>query len=254
MSLALDRWPMATWFNLWATWFLWNSTGPLKLCELVSQPHWPNPTSAAESLNLRKKNRPQLLFETQSIVFSPEIALNLGHLKLPPTGPDRQSTFKTERHACVLPWVTTNASRMPSLHFGCNWSRFPNQLINVVHFTCADTTLFMSLIKTDHMLINSKLHLLDTDSITQGSDWMQQPAQVDKQTFLSVLKPCSYQSKLKNNNDDVAWNFWVWPFKIYFQTMGEQFGLKTVFVLILQAMLSHSRLFPCEHSLVIDLN
>ena len=103
----------------------------------------------------------------------------------------------SKRHACVLLRVTIHAFRMPSLHFGCNWSGFPNQLIYVVHFTCADTTLSVSLINTDHMLINSELHLLDTDSITQGSDWIQQPAQVDKQTnflisnkalFISIQK------------------------------------------------------------------
>ena len=35
------------------------------------------------------------------------------------------------------------------------------------------------------MLINSELNLLDTD-ITQGSDWIQQPAQVDKQTNILI--------------------------------------------------------------------
>ena len=88
MLLALDRWPMATWFDLWTTWFniLLARTGHLKLCKLV-EGHLTNPTSGCESLKLGNKNRPQLLFKAQSkspFYFS-EIAFDLGHLNLPST-------------------------------------------------------------------------------------------------------------------------------------------------------------------------
>ena len=80
---------MATWFDLWTTWFniLLARTGHLNLCKLV-EGHLTNPTSGSESLKLGSKNRPQLLFKAQkskSPFYFSEIAFDLGHLNLPST-------------------------------------------------------------------------------------------------------------------------------------------------------------------------
>ena len=89
ISLALDCWPTATLFDPEVTWFgiLLTQTYHLKFCKLVLGPKtlYLNPVSACTFLNLRNKNRSQLVFKSQKNlipVFFSEISFNLGHLNL----------------------------------------------------------------------------------------------------------------------------------------------------------------------------
>ena len=75
--------------------------------------HWPNPRSTFESLNLRNKNRLQLLFKTQSLITNTifEITFNLDHWNL------IQATDFQKLSASQL---TSNCSltvAVPKLHF-----------------------------------------------------------------------------------------------------------------------------------------
>ena len=75
--------------------------------------HWPNPRSTFDSLNLRNKNRLQLLFKTQSLITNTifEITFNLDHWNL------IQATDFQKLSASQL---TSNCSltvAVPKLHF-----------------------------------------------------------------------------------------------------------------------------------------
>ena len=71
MLLTLDHWPVATWFGI-----LLAQTVHLKFCKLVLGAPLPNPISGCESLDLRNKNRPQLVFRVIKVMFFSEIAFN----------------------------------------------------------------------------------------------------------------------------------------------------------------------------------
>ena len=85
MSLALNRWPVATWFDLWATWLVWHSTGPdwppeiLHTCSVAPR------LSCISLWNFQFETWKQVtitVLKHKGLGFFSETAFNLSHFNL----------------------------------------------------------------------------------------------------------------------------------------------------------------------------